>query len=67
MTARRARWSGVLVSDTGRAVLLPGTTGTLVFPAPHDATPPVDSFFLIESGDALLLENGTDQLILEGP
>lgn len=44
MSARRARWSGVLVSERGPAVLLRGTTGTVVAPAPHDAEEPAAVF-----------------------
>lgn len=65
-TARRARWSGVLVSSAGQAVLLRGTTGSVVVPEPEDATPAATSLFLLENGtDNILLENGTDQLLLE--
>ena len=65
-SARRARWSGVLVSTAGRSVLLRGTAGSVVAPAPEDAeAPDLAGVVLLESGDGLLLENGTDNLILE--
>lgn len=56
-TARRGSWSGVLVSDRGRAVLLRGTSGSVVVPSP---------VAVAGTGTAILYDDDTGLLYAEG-
>lgn len=59
-TARPApRWAGVLVDNTGRAVLLRSTTGSVVVPAPEDATPPAAVFVTYTDDTPVLYSDDT--------